>query len=200
MPYRKRRRAKHASCASRPPTAQTWSSPILGDLYSAPLSGERHAVLPPTRESRFSRNSPRREKRGVHGKYDGNTEVYLIPADGGEPKRLTFTSTNSRDDLGDRMPNNNIVVAWTPDGSEIVYRNRIGDGFDGKLAGRSPRRDALADTAARRGLRKFLSRRQEDGLQQGDARVPHVEVLSRRYGRRRPDLRPRGEDRRQHHR
>lgn len=56
-----------------------------------------------------------------------------ISTDGGEPQRLTYTATNSRDDLGDRMGPNNIVMTWTPDGKNIVYRNRISDGFDGKL-------------------------------------------------------------------
>ena len=36
------------------------------------------------------------------------------------------------------MGPNNIVAAWTPDGASIVYRNRIGDGFDGKLWKVSP--------------------------------------------------------------
>ena len=31
------------------------------------------------------------------------------------------------------MGPNNIVLTWTPDGSRIVYRNRISDGFSGKL-------------------------------------------------------------------
>lgn len=47
--------------------------------------------------------------------------------------RVTYTATNQRDDLGDRMGPNNIVMNWTPDGSRIVYRNRISSGFDGKL-------------------------------------------------------------------
>ncbi|MFI3315516.1 MAG: PDZ domain-containing protein, partial [Rikenellaceae bacterium] len=33
----------------------------------------------------------------------------------------------------DRMGPNNIVTAWTNDSKEIVYRNRISSGFDGKL-------------------------------------------------------------------
>ena len=31
------------------------------------------------------------------------------------------------------MGPNNIVTAWTADGAKIVYRNRIGSGFGGKL-------------------------------------------------------------------
>ncbi len=64
----------------------------------------------------------------------GNTEVYLIPTDGGEPQRLTYSATNSRDNLGDRIgPILFIIMTWTPDGKNIIYRNRISDGFDGKL-------------------------------------------------------------------
>ena len=53
--------------------------------------------------------------------------------------RLTWTSTNSRDDLGDRMGPNNIVMNWTPDGKSIVFRNRISDGFAAKLYKVSPK-------------------------------------------------------------
>ncbi|MFV0583624.1 MAG: PDZ domain-containing protein, partial [Parabacteroides gordonii] len=58
---------------------------------------------------------------------------FTMPSTGGEPLRVTYTATNKRDDLGDRMGPNNIVMTWTPDGSRIVYRNRISDGFSGKL-------------------------------------------------------------------
>ena len=110
-----------------------------GDLYSAPLAGgtARRLTSHPGFEI-FPHFSPDGRSVAFTGQYDGNTEVYLIPAEGGEPKRLTYTSTNSRDDLGDRMGPNNIVAAWTPDGASIVYRNRIGDGFDGKLWKVSP--------------------------------------------------------------
>jgi len=35
--------------------------------------------------------------------FDGNTEVYVMPAEGGPAKRLTYTATLSRDDVSDRM-------------------------------------------------------------------------------------------------
>lgn len=110
-----------------------------GDLYTAPLAGgeARRLTAHPGIEI-FPHFSPDGKSVAFTGQYDGNTEVYLIPSEGGEPQRLTYTSTNSRDDLGDRMGPNNIVVAWTPDGSRIVYRNRIGDGFSGKLWRVSP--------------------------------------------------------------
>ena len=105
-----------------------------GDLYKAPLSGgEAQRLTSHIGYEIFPRFSPDGKSIAFTGQYDGNTEVYLIPAEGGEPKRLTYTSTNSRDDLGDRMGPNNVAMTWTRDGKQIVYRNRIGDGFEGKL-------------------------------------------------------------------
>lgn len=105
-----------------------------GDLYRAPLSGgEAQRLTSHVGYEIFPHYSPDGKSIAFTGQYDGNTEVYLISSDGGEPQRLTYTSTNSRDDLGDRMGPNNIVMIWSRDGKEIVYRNRIGDGFEGKL-------------------------------------------------------------------
>ena len=105
-----------------------------GDLYKAPINGgEAVRLTSHVGYEMFARFSPDGKSIAFTGQYDGNTEVYLISASGGEPVRLTYTATNSRDDLGDRMGPNNIVMNWTPDGKSIVYRNRIGDGFEGKL-------------------------------------------------------------------
>lgn len=105
-----------------------------GDLYRAPLSGgEAQRLTSHVGYEIFPHYSPDGKSIAFTGQYDGNTEVYLISSDGGEPQRLTYTSTNSRDDLGDRMGPNNIVMTWSRDGKEVVYRNRIGDGFQGKL-------------------------------------------------------------------
>ena len=41
----------------------------------------------------FARFSPDGKYIAFTGQYDGNTEVYLIPAEGGIPKRLTYTAT-----------------------------------------------------------------------------------------------------------
>jgi tricorn protease len=69
------------------------------------------------------------------GQYDGNTEVYVMPADGGTPKRISYTSLNARDDLGDRMGPNNIVMAWKNKSNEIAFRSRWRDqnDFNGQL-------------------------------------------------------------------
>jgi tricorn protease len=105
-----------------------------GDLYKAPLNGgEAKRLTSHVGYEMFPRFSPDGRTIAFTGHYDGNTEVYSIPAEGGEPLRLTYTATNQRDDLGDRMGPNNIVICWTTDGNGIVYRNRIGGGFTGKL-------------------------------------------------------------------
>ena len=56
----------------------------------------------------FARFSPDGKWLAFTGQYDGNTEVYLMPAEGGVPKRLTFTATLGRDEVSDRMGPNNI--------------------------------------------------------------------------------------------
>ena len=105
-----------------------------GDLYKVSArGGEAKRLTSHVGYEMFPRFSPDGKTIAFTGQYDGNTEVYTIPADGGEPLRVTYTATNQRDDVGDRMGPNNIVTAWTADGAKIVYRNRIGSGFSGKL-------------------------------------------------------------------
>lgn len=105
-----------------------------GDLFTAPLAGgEARRLTSHIGYEMFARYSPDGKTIAFTGEYDGNREVYIIPSTGGEPVRLTWTATNERDDLGDRMGPNNIVMGWTPDGKSIIYRNRTGDGFPGKL-------------------------------------------------------------------
>ena len=105
-----------------------------GDLYKVPVNGgQAQRLTSHVGYEMFPKFSPDGQTIAFTGQYDGNTEVYTIPVTGGEPLRLTYTPTNARDDLGDRMGPNNIVTGWTPDGQNIVYRNRIGDGFTGML-------------------------------------------------------------------
>ena len=105
-----------------------------GDLYSVPVTGgEARKLTSHKGYEMFAKYSPDGSQIAFTGEYDGNREVYLIPASGGSPVRLTYTSTNARDELGDRMGPNNMVMAWAPDGKSITFRNRIGDGFPGEL-------------------------------------------------------------------
>lgn len=43
------------------------------------------------------------------GEYDGNTDVFVIPAAGGVPKRLTY------------HPSADLVSGWTPDGKSVIF-------------------------------------------------------------------------------
>ena len=108
-----------------------------GDLWTVPVQGgEAHRLTSHIGFEAFAKFSPDGKTIAFTGEYDGNREVYLIPAKGGEPERLTYTATNPRDDMGDRMGPNNIVMAWAKDG--IYFRNRTEDGFAGKLWKVSP--------------------------------------------------------------
>lgn len=96
-----------------------------GDLYQVDANGGTARKLTSHNGyEMFPRISPDGKHIAFTGQYDGNTEVFVIPVEGGEPKRLTYTATLSRDDLGDRMGPNNMVVGWTPDSKNILYRSR----------------------------------------------------------------------------
>lgn len=96
-----------------------------GDLYTAPTAGGTARKLTShIGYEMFPRISPDGKYIAFTGQYDGNTEIFVIPSTGGEPKRLTFSATLNRDDLGDRMGPNNIVLGWTPDSKNILFRTR----------------------------------------------------------------------------
>ncbi|HPJ82470.1 MAG TPA: PDZ domain-containing protein [Bacteroidales bacterium] len=96
-----------------------------GDLYTVPLEGGNATrITSHIGYEVFPKFSPDGRTIAFTGQYDGNTEVYTIPAEGGEPLRLTYTAALDRDNIGDRMGPNNIVMGWTPDGQNIVLRSR----------------------------------------------------------------------------
>lgn len=95
-----------------------------GDLYSVPASGGvARKITNDIGYEMFARFSPDGKWLAFTGQYDGNTEVYLMPAEGGVPQRLTYTATLGRDDVSDRMGPNNIVMTWKDDRT-IVFRSR----------------------------------------------------------------------------
>lgn len=107
-----------------------------GDLYTAPLAGGVARKLTSNEGyEAFARFSPDGRSIAFTGEYDGNREVYVIPAEGGEPRRVTYTPSLGRDDISDRMGPNNIVMGWTPDGSRVVFRSRMAEwnDFNGQL-------------------------------------------------------------------
>jgi len=48
------------------------------------------------------------------GDYDGNRSVYVVPAGGGDPRRLTYHSADSG------------VIGWTPDGKHLMFATQRG--------------------------------------------------------------------------
>ncbi|MDC1106364.1 S41 family peptidase [Prolixibacteraceae bacterium] len=107
-----------------------------GNLYTVESSGgTARQLTSDIGYELFARFSPKGTHIAFTGQYDGNTEVYLIDSNGGVPQRLTFTPTLKRDDVGDRMGPNNIVMGWTPNGEEVVFRSRwqTGGSFTGQL-------------------------------------------------------------------
>ena len=81
-----------------------------GDLWSVSRDGGAAARLT---AGTGVESSPRFSPDGTHvaftGEYDGNTDVFVVPAQGGVPKRLTW------------HPAADTVLGWTPDGKRIVF-------------------------------------------------------------------------------
>src|SRR5947208_16509397 len=109
---------------------------FAGNLYTVPAKGGvARRLTSHDGFEMFARFSPDGKHIAFTGQYDGNTEVYLMPAEGGTPKRLTYTATLARDDVSDRMGLNNIVMGWKHDGKHVVFRPRMHDHnpFIGKI-------------------------------------------------------------------
>ncbi len=88
-----------------------------GDLWTASREGgaaRRLTSGPGTESDPFF--SPDGSLIAFTGQYDGNTDVFAIPAEGGIPKRLTYHSGADE------------VVGWAPDGKRVVFRSSRGDG------------------------------------------------------------------------
>ena len=163
-----------------------------GELYTVAKDGgmARRLTSGPGYSS-FPRFSADGTQLAFTSQYDGNTEVYVMPAEGGVPKRLTTTATLGRDDVSDRMGPNNIVMTWENTKPLVVFRSRM-NSFNSfhrlALHGRPGRRAAAAIAGAARRVRFVFAGRFEDGVQPRLPRVPHLEALSRRHGGRRLDL------------
>ena len=97
-----------------------------GELYTVAKDGgtARRLTSGPGYTS-FARFSPDGTQIAFTSEYDGNREIYVMPAEGGTPKRLTTSATLGRDDVSDRMGPNNIVMAWENTKPLIVFRSRM---------------------------------------------------------------------------
>ncbi|MBN2134944.1 MAG: PD40 domain-containing protein [Acidobacteria bacterium] len=68
----------------------------------------------------FPKFSPDGKMIAFTGQHDGYFQVYVIPAEGGVAKQLTFYPIGP---TTDRAGFNNQVMDWTPDGKYIVFRS-----------------------------------------------------------------------------
>src|SRR5262245_54650561 len=86
-----------------------------GDLWTAPASAglaSRRTAHPGV--ELFAKFSPDGSQVAFTGQYDGDEQVYVVPATGGVPKQLTYFP--ARGPLPDRWGYDNQVYGWTPDG------------------------------------------------------------------------------------
>ncbi len=75
----------------------------------------------------FAKFSPDGQWIAFTGQYDGDEQVYVIPATGGVPRQLTFYPT--RGPLPPRWGYDDQVYGWTPDGKSVVFRS-LRDGWN----------------------------------------------------------------------
>lgn len=93
-----------------------------GDLWIASTSGGTATRLTthPGVEV-FAKFSPDGKWIAFTGQYDGDEQVYIVPATGGEPKQLTYYP--ARGPLSPRWGYDNQVYGWSNDGKSVVFRS-----------------------------------------------------------------------------
>lgn len=93
-----------------------------GDIWTAPAAGgtATRVTAHPGQEL-FPHFSPDGRWLAFTGQYDGDEQVYVVPAEGGEPKRLTWYP--ARGPLAPRHGVDNQVYGWSPDGARVLFRS-----------------------------------------------------------------------------
>jgi tricorn protease len=93
-----------------------------GDLWTAPVAGGTATRLTahPGQEL-FPKFSPDGSWIAFTGQYDGDEQVYVIPAGGGVPRQLTYYP--ARGPLPPRWGYDNQVYDWAADGSAVLFRS-----------------------------------------------------------------------------
>jgi tricorn protease len=93
-----------------------------GDLWKAPAKGGIAVRLTAhSGQELFPKFSPDGKWIAFTGQYDGDEQVYVIPAEGGVPRRLTYYP--ARGPLAPRWGYDNQVYGWTPDGEKVLFRS-----------------------------------------------------------------------------
>jgi tricorn protease len=73
--------------------------------------GDAHRLVTGLHQANLPIFSPDGSQIAFTGIYDGNADVYVVSASGGEPRRLTY------------HPGPDVAVGWTPDGKRILFRS-----------------------------------------------------------------------------
>ena len=111
--------AAFVAAAQETPLLATWptvnqTSVIFsygGYLWSVPRSGGEARQLTTGGHEGRPYFSPDGKWIAFTGQYDGNIDAYVMPVDGGEPRRLTW------------HPAPDVVVGWTPDGKKVLFQS-----------------------------------------------------------------------------
>ena len=82
-----------------------------GYLWSVPRDGGDARQLTTGGHEGLPVVSPDGKWIAFTGQYDGNVDVFVMPAEGGEPRRLTW------------HPAADVAVAWTPDGKRVLFHS-----------------------------------------------------------------------------
>src|SRR5580765_2937120 len=91
---------------------------FAGDLWKVSRSGgTAERLTSGTGTESNPKFSPDGNWIAFTGEYDGNVDVFVIPATGGEPQRITY------------HPGADTVVGWTPDGKSVVFLSTRGTGM-----------------------------------------------------------------------
>src|SRR2546426_373553 len=80
-----------------------------GYLWSVPRDGGDARQLTTGGHEGLPVFSPDGKWIAFSGQYDGNLDVFVMPAEGGEPQRLTW------------HPGADVAVGWTPDGKRVLF-------------------------------------------------------------------------------
>jgi len=80
-----------------------------GYLWSVPKEGGEARQLTTGGHEGYAVFSPDGKQIAFTGQYDGNTDVFVMPAEGGTPKRLTW------------HPGQDSALGWTPDGKRVLF-------------------------------------------------------------------------------
>ena len=80
-----------------------------GYLWSVPREGGEARQLTTGGHEAHPIFSPDGKWIAFEGEYDGNRDVYVMPAEGGTPRRLTW------------HPGQDIPAGWTPDGQRVLF-------------------------------------------------------------------------------